>query len=65
MTEGGGVSVRPSTALAPDSCELRDCGQVQSRVCGEADAAGALDGFCQPRTMTKREPFTPRSSSSY
>jgi hypothetical protein len=42
--------------LAPDSCELRDCGQVQSRVCGEADAEGALDGFCSPRTMTEREP---------
>jgi hypothetical protein len=43
---------------APDSCELRDCRQVLSRVCGEADAEGALDGFCLPRTMTKREPST-------
>ena len=36
----------PSFGPAPDSCELRDCGQVQSKVCGEADAEGALDGFC-------------------
>jgi len=26
-------------------------GQVQSRVCGEADAVGALDGFWPGRTM--------------
>jgi hypothetical protein len=51
----------PGAAPAPDSCELRDCGQVQSRVCDEADAEGALDGFCLPRTMTRREPSTSRS----
>jgi hypothetical protein len=42
--------------LAPDSCEFRNCGRVQSRVCGEADAEGDLDEFWAPRAMTEREP---------
>jgi hypothetical protein len=52
------------SSLAPDRCEFRDCGQAPSRVSGEADAEGALDGFCPLRTMVKRERSTPTDELS-
>ena len=48
----------PLVSLLPIAANSGTVGQVQSRVCGEADAEGALDGFWPPRTMTEREPDT-------
>ena len=43
-------------SLLPIAAISGTFGQVLSRVCGEADAEGALDGFWPTRTMTEREP---------
>jgi len=46
----------PDLALLPIAAISGTFGQVLSRVCGEADAVGALDGFWPTRRMTVREP---------
>jgi hypothetical protein len=47
----------PDLSRLPIAANSATVGQVQSRVCGVADAEGALDGFWPPRTMTERKPI--------
>jgi hypothetical protein len=43
---------------APITAKSGTAGPVQSRVCDEADAEGALDGFCPPRTISTAGAWT-------